>query len=108
MKLSKLQLGSIWPIDWTLSGPTALGQSGAGSDGSERVFLIPQSSSNTETWLSDCLMSYPELLLSYPCAEIQSVNSTAPADLANHGRRMKKKCYGIKNDKVFVAECNMN
>ena len=31
---------SIWPIDWTLSGATTLGQSYPGSDGNEGVLHI--------------------------------------------------------------------
>ena len=50
---------SIRPIDRTLSSDTPLGQSGPGSNGNEGVHSIPQSSSITETSLSDCLVSYP-------------------------------------------------
>ena len=74
---------SIWPIHGTLSGATALGQSGLGSDGNEGVLRIPQSSSITEASSSDCLVSYPGLSLgeSYPSAEMQSVYSTTPVEL---------------------------
>ena len=48
---------SIWFIDRSLSGATTLGQSGPESD--EEVLHIPQSSSITRDWPSDCLMSYP-------------------------------------------------
>ena len=41
----------------TLSGATTPGQSEAGSDGNEGVLRIPQSSSITGTWPSDCLVS---------------------------------------------------
>ena len=43
---------------------------------------LPQSSSNTGTTPSDCLMSYPRHSLeeSYPSAEKQLVYSTAPVD----------------------------
>ena len=58
-KLSKPQLSSIWPIDRILSGATTLGQSGPGSDGTEEVLHIPQSSGITRTSPSDCLMLYP-------------------------------------------------
>ena len=34
----------IWPLDKTLSVDTTPGQSGPGSDGSDGVFRIPQSS----------------------------------------------------------------
>ena len=52
------QFSSIWPIDRTLSSATTPGQNGPGSDGNERVFHIPQSSSITGTSPSDCLVSY--------------------------------------------------
>ena len=58
-KFSKPRLFSIRPIDRTLSGATIPGQSGHGSDGSEGVLWIPQSSSITGTSRSDCLVSYP-------------------------------------------------
>ena len=41
-----------------LSGATTLGQSGPGSDGTEGVLRIPQSSSITGTSPSNCLVSY--------------------------------------------------
>ena len=47
---------SIWPIDRTLSGATDPGQSGPGIDGNEGVLCIPQSSSITESLLSECLV----------------------------------------------------
>ena len=40
------------------SNATTPGLSGSGSDGSERVLCIPQSSSITGTLPSDCLVSY--------------------------------------------------
>ena len=52
------QFSSIRPIDRTLSGATILGQSGPGSNGNEEIIHIPQSSSNTGTSPSDCLVSY--------------------------------------------------
>ena len=66
---------SISPFDRTLSDATILDQSGAGSDGNERVLRIPQNSSINEASPSDCLMSYPRNSLgeSYPSAEMQSV-----------------------------------
>ena len=80
------QFSSIWPIDRTLSYDITPGQSGLGSDGIEGVFCISQSSSITETSPSDCLVSYIRTLVevegSYPFAEMRSVHSTAPADLA--------------------------
>ena len=76
------QFNSIWPIDRTLLGATSSGQSGLGSDGNEGVLHIPQSSGITCTSPSDCLMSYlgHSLGESYPCAEKQSMYSTAPAN----------------------------
>ena len=54
---------------------------GPGSDGNKGVLRIPQSSSNTETLLSDCLVSYPDICwMSYPAAEMQPVYSATPAD----------------------------
>ena len=55
-----MQFNSIWPIDSVLSGATTLNQSGPGSDGNERVLRILQSSSNTGTSPSDCVVSYQD------------------------------------------------
>ena len=55
-----LNVTSIEPIDRTLSGVTALVQSGSGSDGNEGLLHIPQSSSITEASPSDSLMSYQD------------------------------------------------
>ena len=79
-----MQFSSIWPIDGTLSGATTPGQSGAGSDGTEEVLCISQSSCITGASPSDCLVSNPgySLGVSYPSAEMQSIYSTAPADWA--------------------------
>ena len=55
--------GSICPIDRALSGVATLGQSGPGSNGNKGVLYIPQSSSITRAYPSDCLVSYPEHLL---------------------------------------------
>ena len=57
LRISTL-FSSIWSIDRTLSGAIAPGQSEPGSDGNEGVLYIPQSSSNTRTSQSDCLVSY--------------------------------------------------
>ena len=57
------QFSSIWPIEQTQSDATTLGQSGTGSDGNKGVLHMPQSSSITGTSRSDCLASYPGLLL---------------------------------------------
>ena len=46
-----------------LSGAATVGQSGPGSDGSEGVLRIPQSSSTAGTSPSDCLVLYPGHLL---------------------------------------------
>ena len=68
---------SIWPIDRTLSGATTPSQSGPGSDGSEGVLHITQSSSITEASSSDCLVWYPGHSLPeyYSSAEMQLVYS---------------------------------
>ena len=60
---------SIWPIDRTLSGATAPGQSRPRIDDNERVLHIPQGSSITEALPSDWLVSYAEHS-SYPPAHI--------------------------------------
>ena len=75
---------SIWPIDRTLSSATTPGQSEPGSNGTEGVLLVLQSSSITEASPSDCLLSYPENSLegTYPLAEMYLMHSTAPADWA--------------------------
>ena len=75
---------SIWPIDWTFLGATTLGQSGPTSNGNEGVLHILQST-KVGALPSDCLMSYPGLLLlgSYLSAEMQSIYFTAPVDWAN-------------------------
>ena len=49
-------------IDKSLSGATTPGQSGPRSDGNEGVLSIPQSSSITGAFPSDCLISCPEYL----------------------------------------------
>ena len=54
-----MQFSSIWPIDRTLSGATTPGQSEPGSECSEEVLHIPQSSRITEASPSDYLVSYP-------------------------------------------------
>ena len=79
-----MPFSSIQPIDRALSGVTTPGQSGPGSNGNEGVLRIPQSSSITGTPPSDCLVSYigHSLVGVLPSAELQSVYSTAPADLA--------------------------
>ena len=70
--------GSIWPIDWILSGATTLGQSGPGSDGNEGALRIPQN------WnLTIRLFSYPGHPYgegSYFSKKMKSVYSTAPAN----------------------------
>ena len=53
------------------------GQRGPGSDGNKGVLCVPQSSSITETSLSDCLESYPGHSLeggSYPYAEVKHIH----------------------------------
>ena len=75
---------SIWRIDRTLSDATIPGQSRPGSDGTEEVLLILQTSSTAEASPSNCLVSYPghSFGKSYPSAEMQSMYSTVPADWA--------------------------
>ena len=71
------------PSIGALSSATTPGQSGPGSDSTEGVHRIPQSSRITGTSPSDCLVSYTGLSFggwSYPSAEVQSVYSTAPVD----------------------------
>ena len=80
------QFSSVWPIDNTLSGATTPGQSGPGSDGNEGLLRIPESSSITETSIWYCFVSYPGHSLGegyYPSAEVLSVYSAFPVDLAN-------------------------
>ena len=69
----------------TLLNANTPSQSGPGSDGSEGVLRIPQSSSITGVSLSDCLVSYPGHWLGeyYPSAEMQLAYSAASADWAN-------------------------
>ena len=76
------QFSSIWPIERTLSGATTPSQSELGSDDNKGVLHIHQNSRITGASPSDCLESYPGYLLreSYLSAEMQSVNSLAPAD----------------------------
>ena len=52
------QLRSIQPIEKPQLGTSTQGQRGPRSDGNEEVLCIPQSSSNTGTLPSDCLVSY--------------------------------------------------
>ena len=91
-----MQLVLFNPWIEPLSGATAPGQSGPGSDDNEGVLCIPQSSSITGTSPSDCLVSYQGHSLgrrgSCPSAEKQSVYSTAPAD------RARKSLYLIKKN----------
>ena len=76
---------SIWPLDRTLSGATTPSQSVPRSNSNEKVLHIPQSS-RAEALPSDCLISYPGLLLGvcgpYLSAEMQSEYSTATANWA--------------------------
>ena len=74
---------SIWPTDRTLSDVITLDQNEPGSDGDEEVLYISQRSNITGASPLDCLISYPGHLLGgcYSSAEMQSVYSSAPADL---------------------------
>ena len=56
----KYSLVLLGPIERIVSNSTALGQSGPGSDGNEKVIRIPQSSSITGTSASYCSVSYQE------------------------------------------------
>ena len=73
---------SIWTIDRILSDATTSGKSGPGSDGSEGLLHIIQSSSMTGPSSSYSLMSYPGQSLKgfYFSAEIHSLYSAAPDD----------------------------
>ena len=75
----------IWSIDRTLSGATTPGQSGPGSDVNEGVLRIHHSSSIMGALPSDCLLTYPGHSLgeTYFSAEMQSVYSAGPVDLAS-------------------------
>ena len=66
----------------TLSGATTPGQIGSGSDAIEGALCIPQSSSIIGTTTSDYLVSYAGHSLgeSYLSAEMQSLDSSTPAD----------------------------
>ena len=78
------QFSSIWRIGRTLYSTTPRSLKGPGSDGNKGVLHIPQSSSITGAWLSDCLVSYLGYSLekSYPSAEMQFVYSAAPTRLS--------------------------
>ena len=58
-KVNFKQFSTFQLINRTLLNATTSGQSGPGSNGNERVFHIPQSSSITEASPSVCLVSYP-------------------------------------------------
>ena len=104
-----MQFNSIQPVHRNLSGATILGQSSPGSNGSEGVLRIPQSSSITGTSPSDCLVSYPGLSLGrgfYPTAEIRLLYSTAPA---NWARNKKEKLSENRSKKERIrAERYLN
>ena len=80
-----MQFSSLWSIDRNLSGATTAGQSGPGSNVNDGIICIPQGPNITGTSPSDCLVSYPGYSLgeSYPSAQVQSVYSIAPSDLAS-------------------------
>ena len=73
-------------MERVLSDATTPGQCGPGSNGNKGILRIPQNSRITETSPSDCLVSYLGNSFggvgSYPCAEVESVYSTAPDDWA--------------------------
>ena len=105
------QSSSIWPIDWTLSGATTLGQSRPGSDGNKGVLRIPLSSSVTGASLSDYFMSNVghSLEESYPFAGMQSVYSVAATDWAcqmnitEYPSSSCEKHFGIIRFEAFLA-----
>ena len=101
-----MQFRSIWSIDRTLSGALLPVQSEPGSDDNEGVLHISQSSSITGTSLSNYLVSYlgHSLGRPYPSAEMQSVYSTAPADLA----RKQSEQYTSKNCCGETELCCLN
>ena len=75
---------NIWNLR-TLSGATTLIQSGPGNNVNEGLLHFLQSSSNTETSPSDCLVSYLEHSLdvgSYPTVKMRSVYSLVQANWA--------------------------
>ena len=74
----------IRPKDRTGPGATTSVHNGPGSNGSEGVVRIPQSSSITEATPPDCFVSYPghSLVESDPSVEIQSEYFAAPVDWA--------------------------
>ena len=81
---AKWSISSIWPIDGTLSSTTTPSQSEPESNGNEGVISFLQSY-KTEASRLDGLVSYPvhsHWWASYPSAEMQSANSTVPADWA--------------------------
>ena len=61
--LALAHFSSIWPRDRTLSSATMPSHRWLGSDGTEGVLCIPQSSNITGTSPSDCLVSYRGHLL---------------------------------------------
>ena len=75
----------------TLSSPITTNHSGPGSDRSEGVPRIPQSSNLTGASPSDCLMSDRGHPLGefYPSADILTVYSTAPTDWATNLKKVK-------------------
>ena len=84
----------------TLSGAATLGHGGPGSDGNEVVLHILQSSCNTGTSPSDCLVSYPRHLL----------GRVLPADWAKNYFLfilffLRKSCMicGNRNDTIHYA-----
>ena len=79
-----MQFSSIWSIEGTLSGATSLGHSEPGSDTSEGILHIPQSSSITGTLPTDCLVSYLGQSFEWGVLPLcrDTVYFTAPADQA--------------------------
>ena len=91
-----------------LSGASAPGQSGPGSDGTIGVLAIPQSPSSTGASPSDILVLYLgySLIESYSSAEMQPVYSPVPSDLTRNHLRCKYLInYIVKVKESKQAEC---
>ena len=84
------------------------------SDGSEGVLHIPQSSSITGAWPSDCLLSYPKHSLgvgSYLSVEMQLMYSIAPTDRAckfciPEYEKHDTSDYKFKKSSFIKGKCN--
>ena len=79
-----MSYSSTWPKDRTLSDAATPVQCESGSNGTEEILCIPQSSTINGASLSDCFMSHTEHWFGggYSTTDMQSGNSTASADWA--------------------------